>query len=186
MLWRQVFSDHYKDVRSDIFFQEKYFVTIIQTVSVFSLALFSLWDLRSRLIPLIDAFFVLVAGWALLEAPLHGAILTAVVLWGIVPGISSRLALLFVFYPAVWPVLLAGFGVRKQMVGRADLLALAIISFAFPFPAVIVSIFGFELWRRWWIRRGKCGLVPALPGLFLGLAVYSLAQIAISHILPIV
>jgi len=160
-------------------------VTIVQTVSVFSLAFFSLWDLRSRLIPLIDAFFILVAGWALLDAPLHGAILTAVVLWGIIPGISPRLALLFVFYPAVWPVLLAGFGVRKQMVGRADLLALAIISFAFPFPAVIVSVFGFELWRRWWIRRGKSGLIPALPGLFLGLAVYSLIQIAVSHSLPV-
>jgi hypothetical protein len=46
-----------------------------------------------------------------------------------------------------------------------------------PFPAVIMSLLGFEFWRRWWMRRGNCGLVPAVPGLFLGLAGYSLLQI---------
>jgi len=80
---------------------------------------------------------------------------------------------------------LVGFGVRKKMIGRADLLAIAMIGFVFPFPAVIMSLFGFEFWRRWWIRRGNDGLIPALPGLFLGLAVFSLLQIGLSEVLLI-
>jgi hypothetical protein len=67
------------------------------------------------------------------------------------------------------------------MIGQADLFALAIVAVVFPFAAVITSILGFELWRRWWVSRGNCGFMPAIPGLFLGLSVYSIVQIAISN-----
>jgi hypothetical protein len=99
------------------------------------------------------------------------------VVWGLFRRIPTRFALPFLFYPMSWPTLLVGFGVRKQIIGRADLFTLAMIGFLFPFPAVIMSLLGFEFWRRWWMRRGNYGLIPALPGLFLGSAAYALVQI---------
>jgi len=119
------------------------------------------------------------------EDHLHVSLLLLAVLWGLHRRIPARLMLLYSFYPPAWPVLLIGFGVRKKMVGRADLFALAIIGFLFPFSAVITSLLGFDVWRRWWIRRGNCGLIPALPGLFLGLATYCLFQLGVSHFLSV-
>ncbi len=103
------------------------------------------------------------------------------VIWGTFRRIPARFLLPFLFYPPSWPTLLVGFGVRKQMIGQGDLFALAIVGVLFPFPAMIMSLLGFEVWRRWWVARGNCGLIPALPGLFLGLAAYSVIQLAWSH-----
>jgi hypothetical protein len=155
-------------------------VTFIQIISVIAFAIFSLIDLRTRLIPFIEAFFVIAAYFAFPANKLHVSILVLAVLWGLFRRVPARWVLPFLFYPLCWPALLVGFGVRKQMIGRADLLAIAMIGFLFPFPAVILSLFGFEFWRRWWMSRGNHGLIPALPGLFLGLAIYSLLQIGLS------
>ncbi len=155
-------------------------MTLVQAVSLFSFAIFSLVDLRTRLVPFIEVFFGIAAFLVFPDNRLHVTIIILAVLWGTFRRIPGRFMLPFLFYPASWPTLVVGFGVRKQMIGQADLFALAIVGILFPFPAVIASIFGFELWRRWWISRGKCGLIPALPGLFLGLSAYSLFQIAIS------
>ena len=152
-------------------------MTIIQVISIISLAAFSIVDLRTRLVPFIEAFFVTVVIYTFPEDRLHVSVLVLAVVWGLFRRIPARFALPFLFYPMSWPALLVGFGVRKQMIGRADLFAVAMIGFLFPFPAVIMSLFGFEFWRRWWMSRGNYGLIPALPGLFLGLAVYSLFQI---------
>ena len=160
-------------------------MTIIQTFSLISFAVFSLVDLRTRVVPLIEVFFALAMFVAFPENKLHVTVLLLAVLWGLFPHIPARLMLPFLFYPPAWPAVLIGFGVRKQMVGRADLFALGIIGFLFPLPAVIMSLLGFEFWRRWWVKRGNCGLIPAMPGLFLGLATYCLFQINLSHILPI-
>ena len=160
-------------------------MTFIQAISLVAFAVFSLIDLRTRLVPFIEAFFVIAAFFAFPSAELHVSILVVAVLWGLFRRIPAWFALPFLFYPLSWPTLLVGFGVRKKMIGRADLLAIAMIGFVFPFPAVIMSLFGFEFWRRWWIRRGNDGLIPALPGLFLGLAVYSLLQIGLSEVLSI-
>ena len=155
-------------------------MTIIQTVFLASFAVFSIVDLRTRLVPFIEAFFAVSVFFAFPHAELHVIILILAVIWGHFSCIPARLALPFLFYPPSWPALLVGFGVRKQMIGRADLLAVVMIGFLFPFPAVIMSLLGFEFWRRWWMRRGNCGLIPAVPGLFLGLAGYSLLQICLS------
>lgn len=160
-------------------------MSVVQTFSLISFAVFSIVDLRTRLVPFIEVFFGMAACIAFPEDQLHVSLLLLAVLWGLHRRIPARLMLPYLFYPPVWPVLLIGFGVRKQMVGRADLLALAIIGFLFPFSAVITSLLGFDVWRRWWIRRGNCGLIPALPGLFLGLATYSLFQLGVSHILSV-
>jgi hypothetical protein len=159
-------------------------VTVIQTIAVFSFAILSIVDLRTRLVPFIEAFFVVAAILAFPAARLHVAVLVLAVVWGLFRRIPSRFALPFLFYPWSWPALLVGTGVRKQIIGRADLFAIAMIGFFFPFPAVIMSLLGFEFWRRWWMRRGNCGLIPAIPGLFLGLAAYSLFQISLSELLP--
>ena len=154
-------------------------MTTIQTISLISFAVFSIVDLRTRLVPFIDAFFVIAAFFAFPEDKLHVTILVLAVIWGLFRRIPARFALPFLFYPLSWPAILVGFGVRKQMIGRADLLALAMIGFLFPFPAVIMSLLGFEFWRWWWMKRGNYGLIPALPGLFLGLVGYSLIQISL-------
>ena len=156
-------------------------MTPIQTISLISFALFSIVDLRTRLVPFIEAFFVIAVFIAFPEAKLHVTVLLLAVVWGLFHGIPARFALPFLFYPLSWPALLVGFGVRKQMIGRADLYAVAMIGFFFPFPAVIMSLLGFEFWRRWWMSRGNYGLIPALPGLFLGLSAYSLLQIGLSQ-----
>jgi hypothetical protein len=154
-------------------------VTSIQTFSLISFAVFSLVDLRTRLVPFIEVFFAMAMFVAFPENQLHVTVLVLAVLWGLFRRIPARFALPFLFYPPSWPALLVGFGVRKQMIGQADLLGVAMIGFLFPFPAVIMSLLGFEFWRRWWMKRGNCGLIPAMPGLFLGLAVYSLLQIGL-------
>ena len=156
-------------------------MTAVQAIFLFSFAVFSFVDLRIRVVPLIEVFFGIAACVAFPDNRLHVTVLILAVIWGIFRRIPSRFLLPFLFYPPSWPTLIVGFGVRKQMIGQADLFALAIVAVLFPFPAVIMSLLGFEAWRRWWVSRGNCGLVPALPGLFLGLAVYSIAQLAWSH-----
>ncbi len=160
-------------------------MTSIQAILLLSFAIFSFIDLRTRLVPFIEVFFVIVAIFAFPSGKLHVSILVLNVIWGLFRRIPALFALPFLFYPLSWPALLVGFGVRKEMIGRADLLAVAMIGFLFPFPAVIMSLFGFEFWRRWWIRRGNDGLIPAMPGLFLGLAAYSLLQVGLSEVLSI-
>jgi hypothetical protein len=156
-------------------------VTAVQAISLFSFAMLSLVDLRIRVVPLIEVFFGIAACLAFPDDRLHVTVLILAVIWGIFRRIPSLFLLPFLFYPLSWPTLIVGFGVRKQMIGQADLFALAIVGVLFPFPAVIMSLLGFEAWRRWWVSRGNCGLIPALPGLFLGLAAYSLVQLVWSH-----
>ena len=156
-------------------------MTSVQAISLFSFAMLSLVDLRIRVVPLIEVFFGTAVFLAFPDAPLHVTVLILAVIWGIFRRIPSRFLLPFLFYPPSWPTLIVGFGVRKHMIGQADLFALAIVGVLFPFPAMIMSLLSFEVWRRWWVRRGNCGLVPALPGLFLGLAAYSVGQLTWSH-----
>ena len=156
-------------------------MTFIQAFSVFTFALFSIVDLRSRFVPFIDIFFALTGLFVFHDNPWHVLALVIAVIWGNFRRIPAWFALPFVFYPFSWPILLVGYGVRQQMVGKADLFAVGIIGFLFPIPALVAALLGFEFWRRWWMRRGNCGYIPAIPGLFLGLATYSVVQIAIQY-----
>ena len=160
-------------------------MNFIQAFSVFSFALFSIVDLRSRFVPFIDVFFALTGLFVFPDNPWHVLALVIAVIWGNFRRIPARFALPLVFYPFSWPILLVGYGVRQQMIGKADLFAIGIIGFLFPIPAVVTALLGFEFWRRWWVRRGNCGYIPAIPGLFLGLAMYSIVHMGIQglHIL---
>jgi hypothetical protein len=154
-------------------------VTFIQTFSVITFALFSIVDLRSRFVPFIDIFFVLTGIYVFADTPWHVLTLAIAVIWGNFQRIPARLALPLVFYPLAWPILLVGFGVRRKMIGKADLFAVGIIGVLFPISAVVAALVGFEFWRRWWVGRGNCGFIPAIPGMFLGLAVHSVVQVGI-------
>jgi hypothetical protein len=73
-------------------------------------------------------------------------------------------------------VLLTGYGYRRGLIGRADLLAVAGIACLFPLPATLLALLRLEIWRKVWIER-QAGPIPALPGLLLGLLVYLLLRL---------
>ncbi|MDP2975181.1 MAG: hypothetical protein Q8N45_03095, partial [Anaerolineales bacterium] len=80
-------------------------------------------------------------------------------------------------YPPAWIVLLAGFGVRQGLIGKGDLLVLGSLACLLPWPALILVLLGVESWRHWLRWRGKSGMLPAIPGMFLGVATYVLVKI---------
>jgi hypothetical protein len=153
-------------------------MTLTESFALVSFALFSFADLRYRLVPGIELFFL---GTVLLTVPftlMQTAIILLACAWGMFRNLSGWLTLSLLFYPPAWPVLLTGYGYRKGMIGRADLLAVSGLACLFPLPAVLLSLLGLELWRRFWIRR-RIGLIPALPGLLLGLLAYLFIRLSL-------
>ena len=151
-------------------------MTLTESFALVSFALFSVSDLRYRLVPGIELFLF---GTILLTLPIN-PIQTGLVLlacgWGVLRNIPGWLALPLLFYPSAWPVLLTGYGYRRGLIGRADLLAISGLACLFPLSAVILSLLGLETWRRLWIRR-QSGSIPALPGLLLGLLAFLLLRL---------
>lgn len=150
-------------------------MTLTETFALVSFSLFSYADLRYRLIPGIEVFLF---GTALLMfpvAPVQTGIVLLACLWGVFRNSSGWFALPMMFSPPVWPVLLTGYGYRKGIVGRGDLLAISGLACLFPLPAVLLSLLGLEVWRRFWVRR-QLGNIPAVPGLLLGLIGYLLLR----------
>ena len=151
-------------------------MTLTETFALVSFSLFSYADLRYRLVPGIEVFLL---GTILLTFPVT-PIQTGIVLlacgWGIFRNLSGWFAFPLLFYPPVWPILLTGYGYRKGIIGRADLLAISGLACLFPLPAVLLSLLGLELWRRLWVSRQR-GDIPALPGLLLGLIAYLLLRL---------
>jgi hypothetical protein len=153
-------------------------LTLTESFALVSFALFSFADLRYRLVPGIELFFL---GTILLTVPstlMQTAIILLACAWGIFKNISGWFTLPLLFYPPAWPVLLTGYGYRKGVIGRADLLAVSGLACLFPLSAVLLSLLGLELWRRLWIRR-RMGLIPALPGLLLGLLAFLFLRLVI-------
>ena len=151
-------------------------MTLTETFALVSFSLFSYADLRYRLVPGIEVFLL---GTILLTfpvTPIQTGIVLLACLWGIFRNLSGWFAIPLLFYPPVWPVLFTGYGYRKGIIGRADLLAISGLACLFPFPAVLLSLLGVELWRRLWVCRQQ-GDIPALPGLLLGLIAYLLLRL---------
>jgi hypothetical protein len=152
-------------------------MTLTETFALISFSLFSYADLRYRLVPGIEVFLL---GTILLTfpgAPIQTGIVLLACAWGIFRNLSGWFAMPLLFYPPVWPVLFTGYGYRKGIIGRADLLAISGLACLFPFPAVVLSLLGLEIWRRLWIRR-QMGAIPALPGLLLGILFYVLMKMS--------
>ena len=151
-------------------------MTLTETFALVSFSIFSYADLRYRLVPGIEVFLF---GTILLTfpiTPLQTGIVLLACLWGIFRNLSGWFAIPLLFYPPVWPVLLTGYGYRTGIIGRADLLAISGLACLFPLPAVLLSLFGLEVWRRFWVRR-QHGDIPALPGLLIGLIAYLLLRL---------
>jgi hypothetical protein len=140
-------------------------------------ALFSFADLRYRLVPAIEIFFLASLFISASGSLLQVLAIALAVAWGIFASFPGFLVIPALFFPPAWILLLTGFGVRRGLIGRADLLALAGIASLFPWTAVVLSVLGVELWRRWWRKLYPSDVLsPALPGMLLGLSVFSLAQ----------
>ena len=154
-------------------------MTLAETFALVSFSLFSYADLRYRLVPGIEVFLF---GPILLTfpvTPLQTGIVLLACLWSIFRNLPGWFAMPLLFYPPAWPVLFTGYGYRKGVIGRADLLAISGLACLFPLPAVLLSLLGLELWRRVWIRR-QMSSIPALPGMLLGLSIYLVVKMACS------
>ena len=151
-------------------------MTLAETFALVSFSLFSFADLRYRLVPGIEVFLLGTILLTFPATPIQTGIVLLACLWGVFRNLSGLFAIPLLFYPPVWPVLFTGYGYRKSIIGRADLLAISGLACLFPLPAVLLSLLGLELWRRLWVRR-QHGDIPALPGRLLGLIVYLLLRL---------
>ena len=151
-------------------------MTLAETFALVSFSIFSYADLRYRLVPGIEVFLFGTILLTFPATPIQTGIVLLACLWSIFRNLSGWFAIPLLFYPPVWPVLFTGYGYRKGIIGRADLLAISGLACLFPLPAILLSLLGLELWRRIWVRRQK-GNIPALPGLLLGLIVYLLLRL---------
>ena len=153
-------------------------MTLAESFALASFTLFSFADLRYRLVPGIELFFLGTILITLPSSTIQTGIIILACAWGIFRNLSGWFALPLLFYPPAWPVLLTGYGYRKGLIGRADLLAISGLACLFPLSAVLLAIFGLEIWRRFWIRR-QTGSIPALPGLLLGLLAFLLLRLVL-------
>jgi hypothetical protein len=146
-------------------------MTISESFALVSFTLFSFADLRYRLVPGIELFFLGTILLTLPVTPLQTGIILLACSWGLLGNLSGWFALPLLFYPAAWPILVTGYGYRKGLIGRADLLAISGLACLLPLSAVLLSLMGLEVWRRIWMRR-QMGVIPALPGFLLGVLLF--------------
>jgi hypothetical protein len=148
--------------------------------SLATLALFSLADLRYRTVPGAAVFFLASVLIAVFADPIRVGLVVLAVGWGWLRW-PSVLIIPALFSPSAWAVLLMGAGVRRRIIGEADLLVLGGIACLFGWPATVLALVGVEVWRRMWKRPRSeskepdgCPATPAIPGVFLGLVTYVL------------
>ena len=151
-------------------------MTLAETFALVSFSIFSYADLRYRLVPGIEFFLFGTILLTFPATPVQTGIVLLACAWSIFLNLSGGFILPLLFYPPAWPVLLTGYGYRKGIIGRADLLAISGLACLFPLPARLLALLGLELWRRFWVRRQR-GDIPALPGLLHGLIVYLLLRL---------
>lgn len=148
-------------------------MTLTEALIILSLGLFSYADLRYRLVPGIEFFFLGAVLLTFPSAPLRTSIILLACAWGIFRPIPKIAGLVFILYPPAWPVLLTGHGYRKGVLGRADLLAISGLACLFPVQVMLFVLLILEVWRRVW-RCNHTDLIPALPGILVGLMLYIL------------
>jgi len=150
---------------------------VVEILLIIAFVLFSLADLRYRVVPGIQIFFFGAVLLSVFSNPLGVAAVVLVVAWGN-RSLHPHLIWPTLLNPLAWPVLLTGFGVRHGVIGKADLLAIGGIACIYPWQAVVLSMVGVEVWRRWWVRS-RTGPVPALPGMLLGLIIFQSIEVLI-------
>lgn len=139
-------------------------------LSLATLTVFSLADLRYRVAPGAAVFFLAAVILSAPGDPLRVSLAVLAVGWGLFrwPAIVIIPAL---FFLSAWVVSLTGAGVRRGIVGQADLLTLGGLACLFDWPATVFALLGVEVWRSLWKWR-RVESVPALPGMFLGFSIY--------------
>lgn len=146
-------------------------MTPTETFALVSFSIFSYTDLRYRLVPGIEIFLFGTILLTFPSTPIQTGIVLLACTWGIFRNLSGWFVVPLLFHPPAWPVLFTGYGYRKGIIGRADLLAICGLACLFPFQAVLLALLGLEVWRRLWVNR-QTGSIPALPGMFFGLLTY--------------
>lgn len=146
-------------------------MTLTETFALVSFSIFSYADLRYRLVPGIEIFLFGTILLTFPATPVQTGIILFACVWGIFRRLSGWFTVPLLFYPPAWPVLVTGYGYRKGILGRADLLAICGLACLFPFHAVLFALLGLEVWRRFWVNR-QTGNIPALPGMFFGFLTY--------------
>lgn len=155
-------------------------MTQTEGLILLSLGLFSYADLRYRLAPGIEFFLLGMVLLAFPSDPLRTSIILLACAWGVIQSIPKAAGLAFLLYPPAWPVLLIGFGYRKGVLGRADLLAVAGLACLFPFYGMLLVLLGLEVWRRIWVRKQERAM-PAIPGILFGLTLFVLLRLTIRY-----
>jgi len=140
--------------------------------SLASLVLFSLADLRYRVVPGAAVFFLASVLLAAPADPIRVALVILAVGWGWLRW-PSLLIIPSLFAPSAWAVFLTGAGLQRGMIGEADLLILGGLACLFDWPATVFTLVGVEIWRRWW-KKKLSRYMPALPGMLLGLIIYQM------------
>ena len=141
-----------------------------QVLVVAGLLLFSLADLKYRVIPGVEFFFFALALLALPEVgPFRVLPILAAVGLGAVDRIPGMIGLFLLITPPAWPALLIAYGVRREILGKADLYAIGCISLIFSLDIAITALIGMLIWSRVWKRpRPNDSLIPLVPGTLLG------------------
>ena len=164
-----------------------YHLTTVGLIYFFVFALYCIADVMTHSVYIVRLYFL---GAILLALYSNSWIRVAFILlavgWGGWKPWANVFLPVLLFYLPVWPVLLYGFGAKVKLIGRSDMLALASIACLYPWPATIAAILGVEVWRRRYKRRDRKSAdepvgFPALPGMFMGLAFYILAELVLYH-----
>jgi len=134
--------------------------------------IFSIADLKYRVIPAVEVVFF---GVVILTVQDHNvwpvAAVVAAVIFGVLPRVPRLLGYVLLFFPSAWPTLLFGYGVRRAIIGKADLYVIGIVSLLFSQDIVIAALVGVFLWIKWWSRSWKPRPIPLVPGMSLGVLV---------------
>jgi len=152
-------------------------VTTIHLLFIVVFFVLSIADLRYRVLPGIQVVFWGAVLISVPDSPLMSLAVVLAVGWGWLNACPNAVMLPLLLYPASWPVLLTGTGVRRGIIGRGDLLAAGSLALIFPWQALITAFVSVEVWRRWWAKRYQSEYVPALPGMLLGICVYAAAGV---------
>ena len=116
-------------------------------LSLASLTLFGLADLRYRVAPGAAVFFQAAVILSVPENPLRVSLVVLAVGWGVL-GWPSFLIAPALFFPSNWPISLTSVGVRQGVVGEADVLVLGGLACLFDWPATVCALVGVDVWRR--------------------------------------
>ena len=97
-------------------------LTTSELIYAVSFTLYSISDLRYRVAPAIEVFFIAAALLTAPTNPLNTILVVMAVAWAL-RGWPNWIVWLLILNPANWLVLLIGYGVRQKVIGKADLLA---------------------------------------------------------------